>query len=223
MTHMPDTPSPYQASNVYIPQAAPQTNGMGLAGFIVSLVGLLATCGLLCPIGLLFSVVALFKKPRGFAIAGTILGGLGTLALASIGVLFVTGVFWGIAAAQNTQARFHNQFAMETASLEIDQLYLQNGTLPNDVIGSQSISQSAMTDNWNQPLSYRKLASDRFEIISMGPDGQLNTPDDLKLEFTMSPNGTSQSNGSLIGSGWTTQGSTPTVPSPPTRAVPAQP
>ena len=62
-----------------------QTNGLGLAGFIVSLFGLL-TCGTLSPIGFLLSVIGVFKSPRGFAIAGSILGALGSVWLAVAGL-----------------------------------------------------------------------------------------------------------------------------------------
>ena len=47
----------------------PETNGLGLAGFIVSLVGI-CSGGVLSPIGLVLSIVGLFREPRGFAIAG---------------------------------------------------------------------------------------------------------------------------------------------------------
>lgn len=55
-----------------------QGNGLGIAGFVVSLLGFF-TCGLLCPIGLILSFIGLFKAPRGFAVAGTLLGFGGSL------------------------------------------------------------------------------------------------------------------------------------------------
>jgi molecular chaperone DnaK len=57
--------------------APPPTNGLGIAGFVCSLVGLCAG-GLLSPVGLILSLVALGREPRGFAIAGVILGALGS-------------------------------------------------------------------------------------------------------------------------------------------------
>jgi len=66
------------------------SNSLGLAGFIVSLAGLVVSCGLLCPVGLLLSAVALFKRPRGFALAGFILGLIGSLWLIAA---FVFGLF----------------------------------------------------------------------------------------------------------------------------------
>lgn len=53
------------------------SNGLGVAGFVLSLVGFLS-CGLLSPLALLLSFIALFKPPRGLAIAGFVLGLVGS-------------------------------------------------------------------------------------------------------------------------------------------------
>ena len=47
-----------------------QSNTLGVIGFILAL-----TC-CLAPMGLLLSLIAVFKPPRGFAIAGLIISGL---------------------------------------------------------------------------------------------------------------------------------------------------
>ena len=60
-------------------QAPPPSNGLGVAGFVLSLLGFLGTCGLLSPIGLILSLIALRKQPRGLAIAGVIIGAVGSL------------------------------------------------------------------------------------------------------------------------------------------------
>ena len=46
-----------------------ETNGLGVAGFVVSLAGLLLTGGLLSPVGVVISLIALGRRPRGFAVA----------------------------------------------------------------------------------------------------------------------------------------------------------
>lgn len=82
--------------NVTVPQAASQgegTNGLAIAGFILSLVG----CA---PLGLILSLVALNgknKANRGLAIAGAIIGGFFTLCGCGYVILMV------IAAAANAQ------------------------------------------------------------------------------------------------------------------------
>ena len=60
-------------------------NGLGVAGFVVALVGTVLSWipfvnvfgVILCAVGLILSVIAVFKQPRGLAIAGIILAILG--------------------------------------------------------------------------------------------------------------------------------------------------
>lgn len=66
-----------------------ESNSLGLAGFILSLIGFFS-CGLLSPIGLILSFFGLFKPPRGLAIAGFILGLIGSILLL---VMLVFGLF----------------------------------------------------------------------------------------------------------------------------------
>lgn len=66
-----------------------QSNGLGVAGFVISLIGLLLCGGFLCPLGLLLSFIAMFKEPRGMAVAGFLIGLLGTGVSILIVVLYV--------------------------------------------------------------------------------------------------------------------------------------
>lgn len=66
---------------------AEAANGMAITGFVLSLLGCTA------PLGFIFSLVALNGKNqahRGLAIAGAIIGGIGTLGCV------MTGVWWGL-------------------------------------------------------------------------------------------------------------------------------
>jgi Na+-driven multidrug efflux pump len=78
---------PYQPSQQYGNVQPAPSNGLGIAGFVVSLVGLIP-CGLLCPLGALLSLIAVFRQPRGFAIAGLIIGTLGSIMLAAVVVMW---------------------------------------------------------------------------------------------------------------------------------------
>ena len=49
------------------------SNGLGIAGFVLSLLGLVS-CGLLAPVGVVLSLFALRREPRGFAVAGLVIG-----------------------------------------------------------------------------------------------------------------------------------------------------
>ena len=55
-------------------------NGLGIAGFIVSVVGVF-TLGCLSPVGVLLSLIAAFRRPRGFASAGVVIGGFGVVSI----------------------------------------------------------------------------------------------------------------------------------------------
>lgn len=105
------------AANVYVTQGVPhQSNGFGIAGFVLSLVGLILeticcfvfapislVVGLLCIVGLIVSIVGLRKEPRGMAIAGLILGIIGLLVyvVAILAVVFGVAVFAAAAAEQD--------------------------------------------------------------------------------------------------------------------------
>ncbi|MHC5202108.1 hypothetical protein [Myroides sp. LJL119] len=78
--------NPYEQGPIYIQQVKSQTNALGLAGFILSILSLFTGW---IPVlgwgvwflGALFSVIGVFKKPRGFAIAGIIISFIGILFL----------------------------------------------------------------------------------------------------------------------------------------------
>ena len=90
------------ASTTQNPQATqvqyvmPQRNGIGLAGFIIALVsfftGEIPVIGwIIWLLGAIFSIIGLFKKPKGFAIAGTILS-----FFALIVIIMIVGAIGGM-------------------------------------------------------------------------------------------------------------------------------
>lgn len=97
------------------------SNTIGTAGFITSIVGLL-TCGCLSPLGLLFSLLGLLSRPRGFAFAGTILGVIGSWWLWAMGFAIVAGlVMPATKSARDTaieMERRNQAEAMSTTSIE---------------------------------------------------------------------------------------------------------
>lgn len=170
-------------------------NGVGLAGFILSLVGLLS-CGLLSPIGLILSFVGMFKNPKGFAITGLILGILGSLWIVVVVVFIgVAGVMAaaGIAAASQHMPTIATEISMSMVSNEIDSYHRQHNALPDDTAGAALLQQpGTRKDHWGNSFDYRRLASDRFELISAGPDGNFGTPDDITETFEMDASGESE-------------------------------
>ncbi len=155
-------------TNVYVQQNS--SNGLGLAGFITSLIGWL-TCGLLCPIGFLLSLFGLFKPPRGFAIAGLIIGGLGSLFLAAFGLAFIlTLVGIGTVATVAIQ-----EVPYINASMVIQNEYNQTGELPSDTAGNALLV--GVTIN-GQPMQYRRIDADTYEVGTIGSDDVPDTGDD---------------------------------------------
>ncbi|MBI0091577.1 hypothetical protein FG111_04885 [Lactobacillus kunkeei] len=80
---------------MYINQA--KANGIGTAGFVLSLIALLVTSWIpfvdfvVWLLGAIFSIIGLFKQPKGLAIAGTI--------ISFIGIIFILFVLSFIGAA----------------------------------------------------------------------------------------------------------------------------
>lgn len=80
----------------------PQTNGLGTAGFVLSLLGFIFSWipvlgWIIWLLGAVFSFVGVFKTPRGLAIAGLVISFLGFFVL-----LFAVGfllALFGLAAA----------------------------------------------------------------------------------------------------------------------------
>ncbi len=78
-----------QAPNqqVFIQQApAPKSNGIGTAGFVLALIGLILCWipildWILWLLGVIFSFIGVFRAPRGLAIAGLVISFIGIIIL----------------------------------------------------------------------------------------------------------------------------------------------
>lgn len=67
-----------KSQNIIVNQAKSESNGLGIAGFVISLLALflgwIPFLGwFLWLLGVIFSFIGVFKKPRGFAIAGLVI------------------------------------------------------------------------------------------------------------------------------------------------------
>ncbi|MHC5022347.1 MAG: type II secretion system protein GspG [Planctomycetota bacterium] len=174
----------------YQPAApAAQSNGLGIAGFVCSLVGLLFTGGLLSPIGLILSLVALGRQPRGFAVAGLVLGLLGMCGwglawlvagaaiLAALGMAVAAVALAAIAEPQKAEVTADMVIMAATIEAERD----RTGTVPLDLDGI-GLEGNMLIDPWGNPYRLVVDADGRdFDILSDGQDGQANTPDDISF------------------------------------------
>jgi hypothetical protein len=177
-----------QQPTVYV-QAQP-SNGLGIAGFITSLVGLI-TCGLLCPIGLLLSLIAIFKRPRGFAIAGLIIGLVGTAIPIVIFLIWGIGILAAIGFASAVGASLQTYQSISNAESRIHSVYVERSTLPADADGTNLIDD--LPDQWGHAMRYHQLGASRYEIRSAGSDGIFNTSDDITQTYSGSDSPSSSS------------------------------
>lgn len=160
-----------------------QSNGLGIAGFIVSLLGIIGTCGLLSPVGLVMSIIAMKREPKGFAIAGLVLGIIGSLSVL-IGVILI-GLF-GVAAVlaaigiSAAAPPIHATAEMVRLTHTVAQYRTDHGSLPAAVSQLPGLSHDQITDPWgNAYLIVPDTSPDGFSIVSVGPDGQPSTGDEI--------------------------------------------
>lgn len=170
-----------------------ESNGLGIAGFVVSLVGLLS-CGLLSPIGLIMSLIALGREPKGLAIAGVVIGAVGSCGIIS-GVIFfpvaiaaiLAAVGLGAAAAALGGPNIEAKVDIATLSAMVEHYSEEHGgQLPLTLaeatkpLGSDS---PFLKDRWNHEYVYMPSPDGRnFVIFSKGEDGVPGTADDIYLD-----------------------------------------
>jgi hypothetical protein len=157
----------------------PPQNGVGMTGFILSMCGLV--CMGLFPIGMIVSLFGLQKEPKGFAVAGTIIGAVGTVAMVLVVVIYGTIVFTMFAACVGfgtaLQTQVDTQRAIEAASNRIENNRDNDDQLPSQAEGDKLIA--GLKDGWKKQVRYeRDEANDDYLIRSAGPDGKFDTVDD---------------------------------------------
>lgn len=195
-----------QQQAVYKPPV--DSNGLGIAGFVISLVGL-CSGGVLSPIGLIISLIAVGRPPRGFAIAGIILGALGSCGILLTLLIFPFVLVALLAAAGATAGavalaaalgipEFQAQLEMGLLSNAVAEYERQEGQLPTtlgDLERAGYLDQydeqdfKVLVDHWGNPYEYEVVEPDpadpdapRFRLYSRGEDGQAGTQDDIVFE-----------------------------------------
>ena len=173
--------APYQPPTSASSPPITPTNTVGMIGFIISLIGLLLTCGLASPLGLLVSLFGLFKPPRGMAIAGTVLGLIGTGFLATVGLTIIGTVMAMVGLAKAVGTEFETDTAIGKAKATIESYQREHGKLPDGVEGNKLIID--LKDGWKNSLRYDyEQDSTSFLIRSAGEDGKFDTDDDRTSE-----------------------------------------
>ena len=171
--------------------SADRSNTLGIAGFITSLVGFALTGGLLCPVGLILSLVALRRQPRGFAIAGVVLGLMGSCGGCLIALFVLPAIAIAIAGGATvlTAAAFMlvgGTPAIETfdhmfqIQREIKVYEKQHGAPPPS-LSDLNLPADILDDGWGTPLQYQVSGNpptQSWTLQTAGPNRQLE-PDDF--------------------------------------------
>lgn len=175
---------------------APQPAGvnvLGLAGFIIGVMSFCVAGGLLAPIGLLLSFLGLFKRPRGWAVAGTVVN-LASLCcclpavlpfvlvvtgLVSVSAmaLWISDTFKGALGAQGVTA------VHTTAFVWAVMLYFAEHQRVPESLDELKLDPRVLTDGWGNPFHYEVTEDpEGFRFWSTGRDGTEGTGDDLEFE-----------------------------------------
>ena len=98
MENVTQTPQNQTGQTVIIQQTEKQTNGIGVAGFILALIavfiGWIPVFGwIIWLIGLILSFVGVFRMPKGLAIAGLVISLIGIFLLLSFSAIFAGAAF----------------------------------------------------------------------------------------------------------------------------------
>jgi general secretion pathway protein G len=167
-------------------QQVRQANGLGVAAFICSLVGLF-TGGILSPIGLILSLVALGRQPRGMAVAGLILGLLGTCGgIVLVIVILAFGLAVALAAvgifAFTQSERIELTADMAKIAVAAEEFKRDNRDVAPAGVEVLNLEPSTLNDPWGHPYRYILVAEEPgYDVISDGQDGKAGTPDDVSL------------------------------------------
>lgn len=183
MNQQPEQPQqPVYVAAVPVSPGA-QSNGLGLAGFITSLVGLVLTGGVLCPIGLILSLIALARRPRGFAIAGTVIGFVGSCGSCLVVALVVPLMAGGAAALALVAAggvpaieTVDHMLQVRTA---IEKFERANHAAPQ-TLADLNLPKDMLEDGWGTPLEFTVSEQGGracWTLRSAGPDRQFDGSD----------------------------------------------
>lgn len=177
-------------------------NALGIAGFVISIVGL-CSGGVISPIGLVMSLVALRNQPRGFAIAGTVIGAVGScgilvalvvvpvaLVAVLVTVLVAAGAA-GAAAALAGSAGPSIETQVETAFLAInlEEYHKQHGSYPQTLdegLANLKTDSGLRKDHWDRAYGYEAAPDgSKYWLFSVGEDGVAGTADDMMSKVSV--------------------------------------
>jgi len=169
---MDDANNPYrQTFDEPVHTDRPKSNVLAIVGFV------LAFC--LPPIGLLLSVIAVFRAPRAFAIAGIIVGLIGSalVAMMVVGIALYAPIMKAGVEVMTDGEKVRSAIVGYAAS--------NNDTAPPNLAALQ-LPREFTQDPWGNAYVSTPGTGDAWTLTSMGPDGAAGTADDFTLTSAMS-------------------------------------
>jgi hypothetical protein len=146
----------------------PQQNGLGLAAFVVSLIGLFSA-GILSPVGAVMGAIALRRDPKGFAIAGLVIGLFGTLWICLVAAFFIgilgVGITAGVMSLVYAQIEDGITGLNEGADIIVKWQASHDGVLPSSEQGTVALQDAGFLG------SYRWIDGDDFVIELVVDEG----------------------------------------------------
>ncbi len=173
--NQPFEPGPRDPFAASTPSSArTQGNPTGLAGFVLSLVGL-TCCGPLSLVSLIVSLVALRREPKGLAIAGVAI----SLVSLVMNLVFAVIGYFTLAMMGHGSAGAGLELIVDYAIIDVE--IQENGSMPAS-LDELSLPADRATDPWGNPYEYSVFPDGGdYKLISLGPDGTLGTSDDVQL------------------------------------------
>lgn len=152
------------------------SNGMGVAGFIISLVSLVI-CGIPAIVGLIVSLLALRKEPRGFAVAGAIISFVALIEMVFVGMM----MYSTFKLVDEFSGEIQNEISRQVMSRkagDVADKWEEDGAVPSYTEGQEMLDGS--TDVFDNQILY-ETDGESFSIRSIGEDGQPMTEDDIVI------------------------------------------
>ncbi len=173
------------------PPPSSGVNGWGIAGFVLGMVSLCGSGGLTAPIGLLLSLIGLFKTPRGWAVAGLatntvslcccafsfpiMLVALGFVSLSAM-TLWITTSFKGSLGPAGVTVIHASAIGIVLA------IYFgEHKSIPQS-LNDLKLDAAVLNDGWGRPFHFRVTSDpEGYVLWSAGGDGADDTGDDIRF------------------------------------------
>ena len=160
-------------------------NIAGVLGFMLSALGLIGCCvpffNLISIPGLILSFIGLFRPNRVLAAFGVVLGFIGSI------LAIVISLIWLIIILIGETFGGLGQFAHVAAiNGSLEEFRNRAGTYPSQ-LSLLPIDSEWRNDRWGNAFVYEPSSDGKsFRLRSVGPDGALNTRDDIEYSHMFS-------------------------------------